>query len=227
MRKVLRRFGRAAKPQKTAAGKGLTSRVQGSVLAGVLVLPLSSFLLAGCGSVVKQTFDLNPVATGALLLGNKAPSRNAQILVGNPGALKALDSQNIVIRGADGSVAYLKKAQWSDRLTDMVQMRLIQGLEDSRRFGGVGRPRDGINANYQLITDLRIFGVDADAAGKFANIEISAKIMDNKIGTIRKTRIFTAKRRVSGRTNADYAVALDAAFAEVLQDIVRWMAQSV
>lgn len=192
----------------------------------LLALVMGAVWLTGCGSPVKQTFDLSaPTATGQSL---KAPARrNVQLSVGTPGALKPLDSQNIVIRGADGSIAYLKAAQWSDHLTDMVQARLMQALEDSHHFGGVGRPRDGINANYQLMTELRVFGVDLDAQGRFANVQISARILDDKTGGIRKTKLFSAQRRLTGTSNADYALALDAAFAAVLQEMVNWTARSL
>jgi len=195
--------------------------------AGFIALSLSAALLAGCGGTkIKQTFDLSSAAAGAGA-EVKAPRSAAQIMVNNPGALRDLDSQNIVIRGGDGSIAYLQGAQWTDHLTNMVQARLIQALEDSQRFGGVGSPRDGMNATYQLITGLRAFGVDIDAEGKFANVEISAKIMDSRTGQIRRTHIFSAKYRVNGSSNGDYAVALDSAFATVLQEIVRWTAQSL
>jgi len=200
----------------------------GKVASQIMALSLSTALLAGCGSAVKQTFDLSPATSGNMAAGVKAPKRsNAQLLVANPSALKALDSQNIVVRGGDGSIAYLGKAQWSDRLTDMVQMRLVQALQDSHHFAGVGRPVDSLNADYQLMTNLRVFGVDVTKAGNVATVEIAANIVDNKLGAIRKTRVFTAQKQVAGKSNADYALALDNAFAIVLQEIVHWTAQSL
>jgi len=195
------------------------------VTSKIIIMSLCAALMSGCGSAVKQTFDLNPAyRSGAAA---KTARQRLQILVANPGALKALDGQDIVIREGGGSVAYLKKAQWSDRLTNIVQMRLLQALEDTGHFAGVGRPGDGLNANYQLITDLRVFSVDIDSQGKFANVEIAAKLMDDKTGNMRKTRVFSAKKRVEGSGNADYAVALDKAFSIVLQDIVRWTEYSL
>lgn len=217
MEKLATRGIKAKPPEFQGNGKKVTGKF--------ISLSCCALLLAGCGAVVKQTFDLNPVykISGAA----KSPRRHWQILVANPSALKALDGQDIVIRGADGSIAYLKKAQWSDRLTNIVQMRLLQALEDTKHFAGVGRPGDGINANYQLLTDLRAFGVDVDKQGKFANIEIAAKIMDDKLGTIRKTKIFSVRLKVDGSGNSSYAMALDKAFSVIVQDIVRWAQQSL
>lgn len=190
----------------------------------IVVAALCLGLLSACGSAVKQTFDLNPLyKIGA---SGKSKKRYVQISVPVPGALKTLDGQDMVIRGGDGSVAYLESAQWSDRLTNLVQMRLVQALEDTGHFGGVGRPGDGLNVNYQLITDLRIFGVDLSPAGRFAHIEIAVKLMDDKNGIMRKMRVFSAQRPVEGTSNSDYALALDNAFSVVLQDITRWAVQS-
>jgi len=190
------------------------------VTSKIVIMSLCAALVSGCGSTVKQTFDLSPAYKSAAAV--KTPRRRLQILVANPGALKTLDGQDIVIREAGGSVAYLKKAQWSDRLTNIVQMRLLQALEDTGHFAGVGRPGDGLNANYQLITDLRVFSVDVDSQGKFANVEIAARLMDDKTGNVRKSHVFSARKRLEGSGNANYAAALDQAFSVVLQDIVHW-----
>lgn len=184
---------------------------------------LFAVFLAGCSSAPRQTFDLG----GLSIVSTEGDMRNLQkkhiqLLITNPDALKALDGQDIVIRGGDGSIAYLKGAQWSDRLPSIVQARIVQVFEDTRLLGGVGRPGDGLAINYQIISDIRLFGIDLTANGRFAHVEIAVKIMDDKTGNIRRTHVFSARKPVTGVRNGDYARALDSAFSAVLADIVNW-----
>ena len=66
--------------------------------------------LPGGGPAPLDTFELS-----APLLKAHGQSRR-QILIAQPSALKALDSQNIVIKPSDRSIQFLKGAQWADRL---------------------------------------------------------------------------------------------------------------
>ena len=94
-----------------------------------------------------------------------------QVLIAEPSALKALDGQNIVIKPAPGVIQYLKGAQWADRLPKVVQARLAETFQKSGRFGGVGKPGEGLAIDYQVIVDIRAFEVRV-GAGEGANIEL-------------------------------------------------------
>jgi cholesterol transport system auxiliary component len=107
----------------------------------------------------------------------KTPKRRSggtQILVGEPTALKALDGVNVVIRPADGSIQYLKGAQWADRLPRIVQARLADAYQKSGAFGGVGKPGEGLAIDYQILVDVRAFEVRV-SGGSRAHIELFVK----------------------------------------------------
>jgi len=144
------------------------------------------------------------------------------LLVPTPTALKALDSENIVVSSAPGSIEYLKGAQWGDRLTNIVQSRLVQAYENTGASGGIGRPGDGLAINYQILTDLRMFGIQAYASPKLAVVELAVKLMNDKNGEVRATRVFRTAIQVNGTTNAAYVKALDAAFERTASEIVSW-----
>lgn len=180
---------------------------------------LFGLLLSGCGTTTPlDTFNLSapqPTVT--------SPSRkNIQLLVPTPTALKALDSENIVVSSAPGSIEYLKGAQWGDRLTNIVQSRLVQAYENTGAFGGIGRPGDGLAINYQILTDLRMFGIQAYASPKLAVVELAVRLMNDKNGEVRATRVFRTVIPVGGATNAAYVKALDAAFERIASEIVTW-----
>ena len=144
-----------------------------------------------------------------------------QILIEKPDAVKALDGQDIVIKQG-GSISYLKQAQWSDRLPDLVQARLLQAFDNSGHFGGVGRPGDGLAINYRIITDIRSFDVTVVGNQKVATMEIAVKILDDRTGNIKASKVFTNRSAVTGVDNGYYAKALDQAFGKTTLDIVNW-----
>lgn len=177
-------------------------------------------LLTGCTSTTPlDTFSLS-TATPAQLAQQR---KNVQILVPTPAALKALDSENIVVHNAPGSITYLKGAQWGDRLTNMVQARLVQAFENSNAVGGVGRPGDGLAINYQVQTDLRDFGINAAVSPQIARIELAVRVLNDKNGEVRATRIFSATAPVHGSGNQAFIKALDTGFADVSRQIVAWV----
>ncbi|MBN9046439.1 MAG: membrane integrity-associated transporter subunit PqiC [Rhizobiales bacterium] len=185
----------------------------------VSVTLLAVLLLAGCGTTRPlDTFSLSTPKPSV-----STPSRRKlQLLVPTPTALKALDSENIVVSSAPDSIAYLKGAQWGDRLTNIVQSRLVQAYENTGAFGGIGRPGDGLAINYQVLTDLRRFGIKAYASPQEAVVEIAVKLMNDKNGEVRATRIFHTAVPVTGTGNAAYVRALDAAFEHTTSEIVTW-----
>jgi cholesterol transport system auxiliary component len=189
---------------------------------GVLGAGLLLCLLAGCSSIggaeKLNTYDL----TAPQKVSAGPRKGKVQVLVTEPTALKALDSENIVVREGAGQIQYLGGAQWGDRLPKIVQARLIEAFERSGRFGGIGRPGEGLAIDYQIITDIRAFGIQDGVA----EIEIAAKILNDRNGVVRGSKVFAAS--VNAGTGPDALVkALDQAFAEVASELVTWAGRSL
>ncbi|TIX21537.1 MAG: ABC transporter, partial [Mesorhizobium sp.] len=144
-----------------------------------------------------------------------------QILIAQPSALKALDSQNIVIRPSDRSIQFLKGAQWADRLPLIVQARLAETFQRSGSFAGVGKPGEGLAIDYQIIAEVRSFEVRVNG-GEHADVDLFVRILNDRNGEVRASKDFTASAPVSGSGNAAYVRALDNAFGQAATDIVRW-----
>lgn len=205
-------------------GSNATHATRSRVIAALF----SVSVIAGCVTVTKNTFDLSSTGvTSAREVVNAPHLKRVQILVAAPSALKSLDGQDIVVRGGYGTISYLKDAQWGDRLPNIVQARLAQAFEDTGALGGIGRPGDGLAINYQLISDIRAFGIDLGRSSNVASVEIAVKILDDRSGSIRATRVFSAQSPVSAAGNDAYAAALDKAFSKVLNEIVNWSLQKM
>jgi cholesterol transport system auxiliary component len=192
--------------------------LRNGILARAGLVAVLAGVLAACGSTQAKndTFALSAIASA------EGPSaKNRQILVPQPSALKALDSEQIVIRPSMSEIQYLAGAQWSDALSKMVQAKLVQAFENSGRLGGVGMPGQGLAIDYQIVTDIRSFEVQT-AGGNRAVVEISAKLLNDRNGTVRAQKVFRATAPVGGAGNPAFVKALDAAFATVTADIVGW-----
>lgn len=187
----------------------------GLVLSGCAALP-------GGGPAPLDTFELTAPSGGV----EARRGGGRQILVPEPTALKALDGQDIVIKPAPGSIQFLKGAQWSDRLPRVVQAKLAEALQRSGRFGGVGRPGQGLAIDYQVIVEIRSFEVEVGGADR-ARVALFVKLLNDRNGTVRASRLFEATSPVSGSGNDAFVAALDRAFNQAAEEIVTWTAAGV
>lgn len=196
-------------------------RLSFPVVAG-LALSLSGCALLGGGPAPLDTFELTATAAAAA-----GPQRGrTQVLIAEPTALGSLDGQEIVIRTSPGSIEYLGGAQWSDRLPRVVQVRLLEAFQASGRFAGVGLPGQGLAIDYQIVTELRSFGVRVDGGAR-AEIGLFVKVLNDRNGSVRASRLFTAQAPVVGSGNAAYVNALDQAFGQAIGELVPWAASSM
>lgn len=194
----------------------------GTAARAALMAVLAATLVAcGTKAAKNDTFSLSALASV------EGPSaKNRQILVPQPSALKALDGDQIVIRPSPSEIQYLGQAQWSDSLSKIVQAKLVQAFENSGRLGGVGMPGQGLAIDYQIVTDIRSFEVQTSGADT-AVVEISAKLLNDRNGTVRAQKVFRAAVPVGGSGNPAFVKALDAAFARVTADIVGWTLSTI
>lgn len=181
------------------------------------VLSIVGAVLVGCGTTPNDTYDLASIKA---VTTNQAAQKR-QVLVADPTALKVLDSDMIVVRVSGTEMQYLAKSQWSDKLPRMVQSKLVEAFENTGKLGGVGKPGQGLAIDYQLISDIRTFEVEA-AGTRRANVEISVKLLNDRNGTVIAQKVFSASVPARGSDNQALVNALSQAFAKVSGDIVNW-----
>ena len=181
---------------------------------------LGGCALLGANEAPRDTYEL----TAPDNFGSVGATR-AQILVKTPTALKSIDSDRIVVRPEPKIITYLAGAQWSDTLPRMVQAKLIAAFENSGSVGAAAQPGDGLVIDFQLIAEIRRFGI-VTPSGR-AEIEMSIKLLSDKSGKVLETRIFEGGATSAGTTPEAYVQALDAAFDGVARDVVRWVLNRV
>ena len=203
-----------------SSGQGLwvNRQARGRKAAGAsrLVALLVAGFLAGCaGSAPPPTFDLAAPRDNL----SARPGRWL-VVVAEPSALAAIDTNRLTVMTRGGGLAYLGDAQWSDRLPRLVQVRLIQTFENANRLTTIGRPGDRLLPVAQLNSEIRRFGID-EATGE-AVIEMSVKIVQDNTGRILAGNIFKRSVPADGTSGPVAAAALDLAMQELLRDIVGW-----
>lgn len=197
---------------------GFSDAARRRLLSGTIALPMMLAALTSCGTAPNDTFDLTAVSTP---VSTTASARNRQLLIADPSALKALDSEQILVRLSGSEVQYLSKSQWSDKLTRVVQSKLVEAFEDTGRLGGVGKPGQGLAIDYQLISDVRAFEI-ATGGGDRGVVEISVKLLNDRNGSVKAQKVFRAEAPSRGGSSSAYVNALDQAFGRVTGEIVAW-----
>lgn len=142
----------------------------------------------------------------------------AQLVVADPTALAALDSERIQTVSANGAYASVPDAQWSDALPKLLQVKIVRSLEDAGKFAGVSRPLEGLTSDFQLVMDIRKFQILSSLA---AEVELGCKILGAN-GRVIANRIFRASVAVEAPGVSGAVAALDKAFGQVGAGIVSW-----
>lgn len=195
------------------------------VRSAELALACMLAVISGCSSVGGGSKPLDTYDLAVPEVSETKPRQSGvQILIAEPQALKALDSESIVVRSGT-SIEYLAGSQWGDRLPKIIQARLVQVFENSGRFGGVGRPGEGLAIDYQVITDIRAFEIRA-SGGKTAKVEISVKLLNDRNGVVVAARVFEADV-AAGSSTTGFVPSLDRAFSQAASEIVAWVAKKV
>jgi cholesterol transport system auxiliary component len=188
----------------------------GGLLRERLAAAALALTLAACASAPSTVFDLTAARPPA------ARPSGAQVRFDQPVATADLDSERILVRNGV-TLALLPGGRWPQQLTTLFQARLIETFQNA----GLARSVDGgaASANYALNINIRAF--ELDAATSEAHVEVVVKIVGLTSGRILDVAILSARAPVSSTDAAAVVVALDEASAEVMTQIVRFVARRI
>ena len=173
-------------------------------------------LTGGAGRTPPAVYELT--APRSFPSFDKPPS--GQLVVREPTALEALATDKILVRGERGIVSISDDARWGDLLPLVFQSRVLQSFENAGLLREASRPVDGLNADFQLMTEFRKFELVAGPQPS-AEIEFSAKLLSAD-GKILAARTFQATAPAKAMDAAAAAEALDAAFGKLAIELVVW-----
>ncbi len=172
-------------------------------LTGACVLPL-----AGCGDVLgpgespriyvlRASFPPPPP-------GPKVPW---SLSVARPSTADSLDTVRIPIVKADGTMDFYAMAQFPDRVPMLVQDALVAGFEASNRIDQVSSAQNALQADYQLLTEIRDFEAKYDVPEGVPTVlvTLSVKLVAAKGRRIQAS--FTTRQTAPASTNSIAAAA--------------------
>lgn len=181
-------------------------------------------MLSGCAALSligsegpPTTFDLRAMPEGRFI-----GRAGGQLAIREPHAIQVLDNERIVFRPEAQLVTYYAGAQWADRLPLLVEQRLLAAFEGTTNLKTVSRTTDGLRVDFQLLTEIRDFGVAEETGSKVAEVSIYAKVIADDAGRALSGKLFESRVPVTGSGTDGAVRALDTALADVLTEIVRW-----
>lgn len=144
----------------------------------------------------------------------------AKLSIPDPTAILAYDTQNILVRAADGTYSTIDNAKWADNLPKLMQARVLQSFENAHQLGAVDRPGDQLDGGYKLELGIRNFQI-ALSPQPTAVVEFSARVLSDK-GEVAGARMFNASVAAKSEQAADAVTALNAAFTKTATELVNW-----
>lgn len=193
------------------------------LLALALALPLF-----GCGSILKLPGG-EPAAHYML---RPAPTRNVDsplpvvIMIAEPDASAALDTNRVVLKPSDLELQYYAGARWIDRATRMLQTHLIAALSGTVK--DVGTEAMTLAADYRVQTNLTSFeAVYEGNKSPTVHVVLEAKLFSRAPLALRERRTFGAEVAASSDKQAAIITAFDRATGEVTAEFVDWVLAGV
>ena len=176
----------------------------------------------GSSKSTAPTYDITAVKD----FPKPAETPSWQLVVPEPSALLALNSDKIKVRPADGAESTdIPDAKWSDNIPILLQEKFIQSFENAGYSSAVSRPRDGFEAAYQLVLDIRSFSL-VTGAEPHGELEFEAKILGPG-GKIVAAKAFHTTAPATGTDAAAAAAALNQSFANAATELVPWAVEAI
>jgi cholesterol transport system auxiliary component len=184
-----------------------------------LVALLVALCVAGCvggGSRIEAIYTLEAPAQPAV-----AGATSAQILVPEPRAVAALNSERIAVRPSALTLQYYPNVAYQDTAPKVLQFVLLDTFQNTGRVQAVGLPGQSLLINYQLVTDVRAFQAET-FGGSRARIEVAAKLLNDSTGRVVGTRVFSTVVPIRGDGADAAAAGLNTAIQTLASEIVAW-----
>jgi len=160
------------------------------------------------------------------------PRIQKQIVVQEPTATAAVNTDQIAIQPTPLQVQYLPRARWVDRAPLIVQALLVESYENSGKVAAVGRSTVGLRADYVIVPDLREFQglVVGDAENsKTIRVEVrmNIKIIDEFEDKIIASDSFREYVVAASDQTPDLVTAFDEALGKTMRDAVEWSVRKI
>ena len=199
-----------------------TARIASILRTAVLIVATAA--LAGCGILPKQETLALYRPEPAVSVDPAWPQANWQLQVARPYADATHDSARILVRPQRGELQVYRGAAWTQPAPDLVLDTLLRAFSDSGRLAGVARRGEGVNAQYELLLDLRRFESDYDGgATPSARIELGARLVHNADNRVVASRVFDVAAAADGTDVVQVSRAFERALGDANMQLIGWV----
>jgi cholesterol transport system auxiliary component len=199
-----------------------------------VLLALGATGLAGCTGLATlqavtepfDLYDLTPKSTYPADL----PEITAQLVIEEPTAASAVDTDRIAVRPNPYQIEYFPRSRWVDRAPILVQTMLLESFENTGKVASVGRQMIGLSANYTLLTELREFQAEVgEGEGKPLTVLVylNMKIVKQPEGLIIASRSFGERLPSASDKVMDVVAAFDTALGKTMGQAVDWTVRQI
>ncbi len=188
----------------------------------LLTFGLQACALATVGSEAAP--DIYVLTTPDIDLGAERQALSVQLVVDEPYAPAALDSNRIVYQPSPNEIRYFANARWSDRAPQMVQALLVDALDQSGRFQAVGRRAAGMRSDFLVRMSIVTFAAEENGgATESVRVLFNAQLVRRFSDEIVAGRRFEAVAQPTSNRMIDIVNAFDAATSVAIGDLSAWI----
>jgi len=201
------------------------------VFLTLLIVTLSG--CAGLGTLQKASkpndlYLLTPKSTFSASM----PRVQRQIVVEEPTATAAVNTDQIAVQPTPLQVQYLPRARWVDRAPIIVQTLLVESFENTGKVAAVGRSEVGLRPDYTIVPDLREFQghviSDTDNIKTVQiKVRLNIKIVDEYEDKIIASSSFEENVVAASDQTPDLVRAFDEALGDTMRDAVEWSVRRI
>jgi cholesterol transport system auxiliary component len=187
-------------------------------------LVAAAVLLAGCELIkaAEEPVDLYTVTPKSTFDPN-LPDVYWQLAVDLPNAAANVNTGRIALAMSPTSSDYYSKTAWTDRAPVLVQTRIVDSFENSKKIVAVARESIGLRANYVLQTDLRNFeAMYFYGKPPIVKVRIVAKLVRMPDRQIIGEATFERCVRARADKVPKVVEAFDQALGSVMKRLVAW-----
>lgn len=190
-------------------------RILGSLIAG----PCVGALTACFHGTEPRRFTLTPVTD----FPRRLPPVKWSLVVDEPTAARQIDTSRIVLMNGPFRVENYADVEWTDDAPTMVQLLLIQSFQNTGRLSGVAPSRQTLSTDFLLLSNLRKFQVENDAAGTpQATVVLEVTLLRMPRRTPVATARFEKVTPVDSKSTETVTAAFDASLGDVMRRTVEW-----
>ncbi|MCV3270692.1 ABC-type transport auxiliary lipoprotein family protein [Roseobacter sinensis] len=185
--------------------------------------------LANLSGVTTPTdlYVLSPKSTFSASL----PQLRDQIVVQQPTATAAVDTDQIAVQPTPLQVQYLPGVRWVDRAPLIVQALMIESFENTGKVPAVGSSTIGLRADYLIVTDIREFQAivppGPDASALQIDVRLNIKLIDSLSDRIIGSRSFEEIVPSASDAPDDVTQAFDEALGDTMRDAIEWSIRTI